>query len=157
MKTILNVIVILAVLEPGALSDGVVKGAKVVGNKTKDGVSKTGEVMSDTWITSRVSARFVNEATLKESNINVDTNAHIVTLMGTVVTPAGRARAGVVARETEGVRRVVNNLSGVAGMFLAVPVVGILSVVYRHIVEWRGGDATHRAADVLVTSQPVDV
>ena len=48
-------------------------------------------------------------------------------------------------------------LDGVAGMFLAVPVVGILSVVYRHTVEWRGGDGTHRAAAVLVTSQPADV
>src|SRR5437763_13976611 len=91
--------------------DAVVKGAKVVGNKTKDGVSKTGEVMTDGWITSRVSARFVNEDTLKGSDINVDTNDHIVTLKGTVVTSAGRARAGVVARQTEGVRRVVNNLT----------------------------------------------
>jgi predicted PurR-regulated permease PerM len=51
-------------------------------------------------------------------------------------------------------------LDGVAGMFLAVPVVGILSVVYRHAVEWRGGDAnapTHGAADLLVTSQAADV
>jgi osmotically-inducible protein OsmY len=91
--------------------DGVVKGAKVVGNKTKDGVSKSGEIMTDGWITSRVSARFVNEDTLKDSNINVDTNDHIVTLKGTVLTSAGRARAGVVARQTEGVRRVVNNLT----------------------------------------------
>jgi hyperosmotically inducible protein len=91
--------------------DGVVKGAKVVGTKTKDGVSKTGEVMTDGWITSRVSARFVNEDTLKDSNINVDTNNHIVTLKGTVLTSAGRARAGAVARRTEGVRRVVNNLT----------------------------------------------
>jgi osmotically-inducible protein OsmY len=135
MKTTLNMLAILAVLAmmPGALSarspatsqsagdtikkgavktkDGVVKGAKVVGNKTKDGVSKTGEIMTDGWITSRVSARFVNEDTLKNSNINVDTNDHIVTLTGTVVTSAGRARAGVVARQTEGVRRVVNNLT----------------------------------------------
>ena len=136
MKTTVNVVAILAVLAlvaPGALSarsaaapqsagetikkgatttkDGVVKGAKVVGNKTKDGVSKTGEVMTDAWITSRVSARFVNEDTLKDSNINVDTNDHIVTLKGTVLTSAGRARAGVVARQTEGVRRVVNNLT----------------------------------------------
>ena len=47
---------------------------------------------------------------------------------------------------------------GVAGMFLAVPVVGILLVVYRHSVEWRGGDAnatTHRAADLLVTAADV--
>jgi len=67
--------------------------------------------MTDGWITSRVSARFVNEDTLKGSDINVDTNDHIVTLKGTVVTSAGRARAGVVARQTEGVRRVVNNLT----------------------------------------------
>jgi hyperosmotically inducible protein len=135
MKTARNVFAILAVLAmaPAALSarsatapqgagetikngaektkDGVVKGAKIVGNKTKDGVSKTGEVMTDGWITSRVSARFVNEDTLKGSNINVDTNDHIVTLKGTVVTSAGRARAGVVARQTEGVRRVVNDLT----------------------------------------------
>ena len=45
------------------------------------------------------------------SDINVDTSDHIVTLKGTVLTPAGRARAGVVARQTEGVRRVVNNLT----------------------------------------------
>ena len=47
-------------------------------------------------------------------------------------------------------------LDGVAGMFLAVPAVGILAVVYRHTVEWRREDATHRAA-ALVTSQPADV
>lgn len=91
--------------------DGVVKGAKVVGTKTKDGVSKTGEIMTDAWITSRVNARFVNEDTLKDSHIDVDTSDHIVTLKGTVLTSAGRARAGVVARQTEGVRRVVNNLT----------------------------------------------
>lgn len=33
-------------------------------------------------------------------------------------------------------------LLGVAGMFLAVPVVGILVVVYRHSMEWRDGHAT---------------
>jgi osmotically-inducible protein OsmY len=91
--------------------NAVVKGAKVVGGKTKDGVSKTGEVMTDGWITTRVNARFVNEDTLKDSHINVDTNDHIVTLNGTVVTSVGRAKAGVVARQTEGVRHVVNNLT----------------------------------------------
>jgi hyperosmotically inducible periplasmic protein len=135
MTTTRNVFAILAVLAmaPGALSarsatapqsagenikkgasktkDGLVKGAKVVGTKTKDGVSKTGEIMTDGWITSRVNARFVNEDTLKDSHIDVDTSDHIVTLKGTVLTSAGRARAGVVARRTEGVRRVVNNLT----------------------------------------------
>jgi osmotically-inducible protein OsmY len=91
--------------------DAVVKGAKVVGTKTKDGVSKTGEVMTDGWITTRVNSRFVNENLLKGSDINVDTDKHVVTLKGTVTTAAGRSKAGVVAKGTEGVQRVVNELT----------------------------------------------
>ena len=91
--------------------DSVVKGAKVVGTKTKDGVSKSGEVMTDGWITTRVTSRFVNEDLLKGSNINVDTDKHVVTLKGTVTTAAGRNKAGVVAKGTEGVQRVVNQLT----------------------------------------------
>jgi hyperosmotically inducible protein len=89
----------------------VVKGAKVVADKTEDGLSKTGEVMTDGWITSRIHARFVDEALLKDSNISVETNDHVVTLTGTVMARAGRTRATRVARQTEGVRRVVNQLT----------------------------------------------
>ena len=91
--------------------DAVVKGAKVVGTKTKDGVSKTGEVMTDGWITTRVNSRFVNEDLLKGSDINVDTDQHVVTLKGTVTTAAGRNKAGTIAKGTEGVRRVMNQLT----------------------------------------------
>jgi predicted PurR-regulated permease PerM len=42
-------------------------------------------------------------------------------------------------------------LDGVAGMLLAVPVVGILSVMYRHNLAWGRRDAVDRAtADLLV-------
>jgi osmotically-inducible protein OsmY len=88
----------------------VVKGAKVVADKTEDGLSKTGEKMTDGWITTRVSQRFIGEKLLKDSDINVDTSRHVVTLKGTVMGQAGRARAANVARHTEGVRRVVNRL-----------------------------------------------
>jgi hyperosmotically inducible protein len=91
--------------------DAVVKGAKVVADKTEDGLSKTGEVMTDGWITTRVNQRFVGEKLLKDSNINVDTSHHVVTLKGTVIGRAGRARAATVARGTEGVHRVVNQLT----------------------------------------------
>jgi hyperosmotically inducible protein len=91
--------------------DAVVKGAKAAAEATKDGMSKTGEVMTDTWITTRVAARFVDEPLLKDSNINVDTSKHIVTLKGTVISRAGRTKATSVARGTEGVRRVVNHLT----------------------------------------------
>jgi predicted PurR-regulated permease PerM len=37
-------------------------------------------------------------------------------------------------------------LDGVAGMFLAVPIVAIATVIYRHWMEWRGGDGAVDAA-----------
>ena len=91
--------------------DAVVKTAKIVAEKTKDGLSKTGEVMTDGWITTRVHERFVGEDLLKDSDISVDTDKHIVTLKGTVTGRAGRNRATTVAKGTEGVRRVVNRLT----------------------------------------------
>lgn len=91
--------------------DAVVKGAKIVGEKTKDGLSKTGEVMTDAWITTSVHARFVGEDLLKDSDISVVTDKHVVTLKGTVMGRAGRAKATSVAQHTEGVHRVVNRLT----------------------------------------------
>ena len=87
------------------------QGTKGVIEKTKDGLSKTGDVMTDGWITTRVHQRFVNEDLLKGSDISVDTSKHVVTLKGTVTGRAGRARAATVAKGTEGVRRVVNRLT----------------------------------------------
>ena len=91
--------------------DAAVKGVRIAADKTKDGLSKTGEVMTDTWITTRVHERFVGERLLKGSDINVDTSKHVVTLTGTVTGRAGRTKAGNIAMRTEGVRRVVNRLT----------------------------------------------
>jgi hyperosmotically inducible periplasmic protein len=85
--------------------------SQAAGEKTKDGLSRTGDVMTDAWITTRVQARFAGEDLLKESDISVATRRHVVTLKGTVVEPAGRVRASRIAKHTEGVRRVVNRLA----------------------------------------------
>ena len=94
-----------------ATKGAVVKGAKVVGEKTKDGLSKTGAVITDGWITTRVHERFVGESLLKNSDISVDTDKHVVTLTGTVTNAAGRRKATSIAKRTEGVHRVVNRLT----------------------------------------------
>jgi hyperosmotically inducible protein len=86
------------------------EGAEKVADKTKEGLSKTGEVITDSWITTRVHSKFVGEDLLKDSDINVDTKDHVVTLKGTVMSAAGRARAVVQAKEVEGVHRVVDQL-----------------------------------------------
>lgn len=66
--------------------------------------------VNDTWITTKLKAKFADETVLKGSDINVDTSDHLVTLKGTVLTSAAKARAEAIARGTEGVARVVNQL-----------------------------------------------
>jgi len=126
MKVTWNIVGVIALLTLGAApvyaqekikegaentKNAVVKGAKTATEATKDGLSKTGEVMTDAWITTVVHARFVGEDLLKDSDISVDTNKHVVTLKGTVTSRAGRAKAGDIAKHTEGVHRVVNRLT----------------------------------------------
>ncbi len=98
--------------------DATVKGAEktkdaagTAGSKTKDVAGTTGEVITDAWITTKIKADYVNEDALKGSDINVDTNEHVVTLKGTVATAAGKARAEEIAKTTKGVTRVVNTLT----------------------------------------------
>ena len=91
--------------------DATVKGAKKTGEATKDVAATTGEVVTDAWITTKIKADFVNEDTLKGSDINVDTKDHVVTLKGTVANAAGKARAEEIAKTTKGVTRVVNTLT----------------------------------------------
>ncbi len=79
--------------------------------KTKDTGTDIGEEITDGWITTKVKSGFLNEDALKGSDINVDTNNHIVTLKGTVASAAGRARAVALAKQTKGVTRVVDSLT----------------------------------------------
>ena len=57
-----------------------------------------------------MSAKFVDETVLKSSDINVDANDGVVTLKGPAASDAAKARAATIARGTEGVTRVVNQL-----------------------------------------------
>lgn len=98
--------------------DATVKGAEKtkdaavkVGEKTKEVAGTTGEAITDAWITTKLKADFVNEDTLKGSDINVDTNNHVVTLKGTVASAAGKARAAEIAKTTKGVKSVINTLT----------------------------------------------
>ena len=102
----------------GKTKDASVKGAEKtkdaavkVGEKTKDVAATTGEAITDTWITTKLKADFVNEDTLKGSDINVDTHNYVVTLKGTVASAAGKARAAEIAKTTKGVKSVVNTLT----------------------------------------------
>jgi len=93
-----------------AVADTSKKGAK----KTKEAVSKTGEVITDGWISSRIKTKFMGDDTLQASSIQVDTKDHVVTLTGAVPTSAARTKAIALAKEVEGVNRVVDKLTVVS-------------------------------------------
>lgn len=90
----------------GTVADKSKKGAA----KTKDALSKTGEVMTDGWISSRIKTKFMADEALRASAIKVDTNDHVVTLAGAVPDTAAHAKALALAKEVEGVDRVVDKL-----------------------------------------------
>jgi len=87
--------------------DGLDKAA----DKTGEGLSKAGQAVTDGWISTKINADMVNEDTLKGSDVKVETKDHVVTLSGTVMSEAGRARAVQIAKTTKGVTRVVDRLT----------------------------------------------
>lgn len=90
----------------GAVADTTKKGA----SKTKDAASKTGEVVTDGYISTRIKTKFMGDEALRASDIKVDTNDHVVTLSGAVPDAAARTKAVQMAKEVEGVQRVVDKL-----------------------------------------------
>jgi osmotically-inducible protein OsmY len=64
----------------------------------------------DTTITAAVKSKLAADPDVAALNIDVDTNEGVVTLSGRVETLAEKSEAERLARETDGVRRVINNL-----------------------------------------------
>jgi hyperosmotically inducible periplasmic protein len=85
-------------------------GATSADEKARAATSSTGEKITDAWILTKVKAQFVGEDALENSDINVDVRNNVVMLKGTVASQAGKARAVAIARATEGVTRVQDNL-----------------------------------------------
>jgi osmotically-inducible protein OsmY len=65
----------------------------------------------DAWITTKIQSKYFLDADVKGHQINVDTNNGVVTLKGTVANEQHKAAAEQIARDTEGVTRVVNQLT----------------------------------------------
>jgi len=67
---------------------------------------------SDADITEKIKSEISTERTITNaSNIDVSTRGHVVTLSGTAESPIAKERALTLARATDGVKRVVDNLT----------------------------------------------
>lgn len=76
---------------------------------------------TDAGITTAVKAKLAADDSVKAYQVNVDTNNHVVTLTGTVNTLVARDEAVRLARQTDGVTDVVDNIQ----LSEAVPTSGI--------------------------------
>ena len=81
-----------------------------VGEKLAEQSAKTGAAIDDAEITTRVKAAIFAEPGLKTLQISVDTVKGVVTLSGSVDTPANSERAKGLAAAVSGVNQVDNQL-----------------------------------------------
>jgi osmotically-inducible protein OsmY len=70
----------------------------------------TGEYMDDTTLTTKVKAKFVDDKAVNAMNINVETFKGTVQLSGFANNQAEADRAVQLARNTEGVKSVKNDI-----------------------------------------------
>jgi hyperosmotically inducible protein len=86
------------------------EGTEKAVDATKDAAEKTGEDITDAAITTAVKTKLLADTKTPGLKIDVDTNDGIVTLSGTVPSKAAEDKAVADARDTKGVKRVVNKL-----------------------------------------------
>ena len=67
-----------------------------------------GSKIDDATITAAVKAKLAADGDINPFNIDVDTNEGVVTLQGRVAKAEARSKAEDHARNTEGVKRVIN-------------------------------------------------
>jgi osmotically-inducible protein OsmY len=78
--------------------------------KAKELGDSIGDSAEDAWIHSKIVAKLIANAATPERKINVDVHHSVVTLRGTVDTAEAKTAAERIAKETDGVKRVSNQL-----------------------------------------------
>jgi len=86
--------------------DAVVSGAKM----TKDAVTATPGKIDETWITSKIAGKINADDALENIDVDVKVKKNVVTISGDVPSAMMRDRVLRIARETEGVERVVDDM-----------------------------------------------
>jgi len=78
--------------------------------RAKSRKESIGDSADDAWIHAKIVAKLIGDWDTPERKINVDVNNNMVTLRGTVDSANAKAEAERIAKETEGVKRVSNQL-----------------------------------------------
>ena len=81
-----------------------------VGEKTAAAAEQARRALVDGSLTAKIKAKMALDDRVKAAEIDVDTARSVVTLSGRVASESERARAVQLARDTDGVTSVVDNL-----------------------------------------------
>ena len=84
--------------------------ARTTADKTRETAGTTGKTITDGWIKSKIAAQYVTESSLDNSDIDIDVSKGMVALKGAVRTAAAKDRATAIAKGTDGVKGVKNDL-----------------------------------------------
>lgn len=101
----------IAVTPAATPTSGTVDEAR---RKADDSARGVGETLGDAGITTAVKTKLLADTTVSGLNIDVDTTDAVVTLKGEVHSAAEKRRAMEIARETDGVKSVKDQLKMVA-------------------------------------------
>ena len=83
--------------------------------KAKANKETVGQSLEDAWIHTKLVAKLITNSQTPERKINVDVVDGAVTLRGQVDTAEGKTEAERLAKDTDGVKSVKNELKVVAG------------------------------------------
>ena len=81
-------------------------------DKADKGLDRVDNQITDAWITTKVQSKYYLDTDVKGLNIDVTTNGGVVTLTGKVGSAAERQKALALAKETDGVKQVIDKLAG---------------------------------------------
>ena len=85
------------------------RGAEI-GEKAAIAATKVEETIDEAALTAKIKAKMALDDSVRARTINVTTRGSTVTLSGTVESNAERDRAMALARETDGVTKVIDDL-----------------------------------------------
>ncbi len=83
-----------------------------IGEKAAVAATRLGASLEEGSLTAKIKGKMVLDDLVRARTINVTTEGTTVTLTGTVQSRQERDRAVMLARETEGVTKVIDRLSG---------------------------------------------
>jgi BON domain len=84
--------------------------ARAERERAKENKETVGQSLDDAWIHTKVVAKLIGNTQTPERKINVDVVNGEVTLRGTVDTAEAKGEAERIAKETDGVKKVTNQL-----------------------------------------------